>query len=241
MGMTLTRKWSLVAFVAILAVFAAGWFLLISPKRGEAADLKSKTQAQQGTNAGLLQQLAILKVQQADLPTKQAALAELGQQIPDNPALPGLIRNLTSASRQSGVSLDELSPALPVPLAGPVAAAPVAPPADATSAATTDTSATDTAPAPVVAAAPAPTLYQVPLVLKVSGSFFELEQFVNKLEGLKRSFLVTGFTIAPITDTTTTGTAAGDLVLTLQGRVFLAPPATAPAPTTPVAPATTGQ
>ena len=29
----------------------------------------------------------------------------------------------------------------------------------------------------------------------MTGSYFELEQFLNKLEGLKRSFLVTGFTL----------------------------------------------
>jgi len=40
--MTQTRKWSLVALVAVLAILAAGWFLLVSPKRGEASDLHAQ-------------------------------------------------------------------------------------------------------------------------------------------------------------------------------------------------------
>jgi Tfp pilus assembly protein PilO len=244
--MSMTQRWSFVAFVAALAVLAGGWFLLVSPKRGEAADLKSQATKQDSTNAGLVQQLAILKEQQADLPTQQARLAVLGQRIPTDPALPGLVRSLSAAARQSGVSLDELTPTTPVPLAGPVAAAPVAAPATTTDSSSTDATSDTSAPAPVAAPA-APTLLQIPLEAKVSGSFFELEQFVNKLEGLQRSFLVSGFTIAPLTasgaaaTTTTTTTATGDLVLTLQGRVFLAPKAVAAAPTTPVAAATTAQ
>ena len=88
------------------------------------------------------------------------------------------------------------------------------------------------------ASQPETALYQVPLTLNVTGSYFELEQFVNKLEGLKRSLLVTGFTLgAPKAG----DTAPGSLGLTLEARVFLAPPAAATASTTtPVAPATAG-
>jgi hypothetical protein len=79
----------------------------------------------------------------------------------------------------------------------------------------------------------------VPLKLKVTGSYFELEQFINKLEGLRRSFLVTGFALGQdtTTPTTTTTTVNPDIVsLDLDGRVFLAPTvAAASAPTTPVA------
>ena len=37
--MTETRKWSAGAVVLIVAIVAAGWFLLVSPKRSDAADL----------------------------------------------------------------------------------------------------------------------------------------------------------------------------------------------------------
>jgi hypothetical protein len=90
------------------------------------------------------------------------------------------------------------------------------------------------APAPAAAAAATDALYQVPLTMNVTGSYFELEQYVSKLEGLKRSFLVTGFNVGPAT---IANAPEGALTITLSGRVFLTQPV-APAAVTPVAPAT---
>lgn len=261
--MSVTRKWSLMAAVLVVAILAGGWFLLVSPKRSDAAALRADTVTQDEANARLLQELEVLKAQQADLPRQRARLAVLGTQIPDNPALPTLIRDLTKAGRKVGVSIDTMSPAVPVPVVTPAPVTPVVTVPDATAegtgsteeagatatdgSATADGTATDgtatdgTAPAVPVAppAPPAPTLFQVPLTLNVTGSYFELEQFINKLEGLKRSLLVTGFTLAPAPEaaegSAAGGPAPGDLSLVLQGRVFLSPavavtPASQPTP-----------
>jgi Tfp pilus assembly protein PilO len=219
--MTVTRKWSLMAAVLVVAVFAAGWFLLIAPKRSDAASLKAKAQSQSQANALLVQKLAVLKAQQADLPKEQAKLAKFRSQIPDNPALPSLIRDLTAASRKVGVTIDEMTPQTPVAsVSTSVAGAPAQP-------------ASPNQPAPTAAV-----LYQVPLGLKVSGSYFELEQFINKLEGLQRSFLVSGFTVSA-SESNDPAAPAG-LTLDLQGQVFLSSAASAAAPSTPVASAPAG-
>lgn len=215
--MTDTRKWSAIAVVLVAAIFAAGWFLLVSPKRSEAADLRTQTDSQDGANLALQQKLKELQAQQADLPAQRAQLARLQTSVPTNPALPSMIRDLTAASRKVGVSIDTMSPSAPVAvLATPGAV---------------------TAPA-TVGSASASVLYQVPLTLQVTGSYFEIEQFIHQLEGLKRSLLVTGFTIAP----KQSADAPDDLTLALSGRVFVsqdaAPAATAVTPVTPVAPAT---
>ena len=277
--MSVTRKWSALAVVLVLAILAAGWFLLVSPKRGEAADLEKQAANQESANAKLVSELNELKQQQADLPQQRAELAVMRKQIPDNPALPTLIRNLTQAGRKVGVSINTMAPAVPVAVVAPAATTPVA----STSTSTTSTGTSDSSTSssstsssttsssdssgtgssstgsssttgsttPTTPTTAAPTLYQVPLTLAVSGSYFELEQFINKLEGLRRSFLVTGFTLAPAAgDTAASGTttdaaapAAGDLTLSLQGRVFIAPPAaaTATTPTTPAASSASGQ
>lgn len=213
--MSLTRKWSILATLLIVAIFAASWYLLIAPKRSKAAELEAQTLSQEDANARLLQKLSVLKAQQADLPKQRATLAVLRTQIPNNPSLPTLIRNLTSAGRKVGADITALSPSVPTILTGgpPVAAA------------ATGTQGT-------AAPATAASLYQVPLSLTVNGTYFELEQFVNRLEGLKRSFLVTGFTVTTPEDEE----APGELELVLQGRVFLSPPASAVATT----PTTTG-
>jgi type IV pilus assembly protein PilO len=215
--MTATRKWAALAVLLVAAIFVASWFLLIGPKRSDAAALRSQKVEQDAKNQSLIQQ-------------QEAFLAQIRRQLPDNPALPTLIRNLTSAAGKSGVELTSLTPELPVAVLAPVAvvAAPTATtaPADEGSA----------APAPV-AAPPAPTLYQVPITVKTSGSYFETEQFLNKLEGLKRSFLVTGFSLKSVAPVP--GEPAG-LALEIKGRVFLSPAAastaasaTAPAVTSP--------
>jgi type IV pilus assembly protein PilO len=245
--MSVTRKWSLLAALLALAILVAGWFLLVAPKRSEAASLRDQTATQEDANERLLQQLAVLKAQQAELPQQRAKLAVMRTQIPDNPALPTLIRDLTDAGKKVGVSIDSMAPSVPVPATAAVPAAPVATTTETT------TEGTDTAAAAAAAPAASP-LFQVPLNLNVTGSYFELEQFVNKLEGLKRSFLVTGFTLAPAQGAPAAGAAEtaepgapapGDLTLALQGRVFLSPAAAQAAaaaqPITPAAPAASGQ
>lgn len=245
--MSVTRKWSLMAAVLALAILAAGWFLLVSPKRSEAAGLREQTVTQQDANARLVQQLEVLKAQQAELPQQRARLAVMRTQIPDNPALPTLIRDLTAAGRKVGVSLDTMSPAVPTPVVAAVQPAVATTTTESTDASAT-TGASESAEGtagtatPVAPTPPSPSLYQVPLSLEVSGSYFELEQFINKLEGLKRSFQVTGFTLTPASgaggtdaEVTSDSPAPGDLTLAVTGRVFLAPPAPATATTQPTA------
>ena len=229
--MTATRKWAALAVLLVAAIFVASWFLLIGPKRSDAAALRSQKVEQDSHNQTLIQQLEVLKAQAQDLPKQEAFLAQIRRQLPDNPALPTLIRNLTSAAGKSGVELTSLAPALPVAVVAPVVALP-------TVAATTTATADQTSETPAtVAAPPAPTLYAVPITVKTTGSYFETEQFLNKLEGLKRSFLVTGFTLKSTPPVP--GQPAG-LELQIQGRVFLSPAAaktaasaTAPAVTSP--------
>jgi Tfp pilus assembly protein PilO len=219
--MTATRKWSALAVLLVAAIFAASWFLLIAPKRTEAAGLRAKKVEQDATNQRLIQQLEVLKAQAQDLPKQEAFLAQIRRQVPNNPALPALIRDLTAGAKKSGVELVSLSPALPVAVVAPAVTA-VVPTAAGTSA---PSSGTTTAPGTVAApAAAVPVLYQVPITVKTSGSYFETEQFLNKVEALKRSFLVTGFTLKYAAATEADPTA-GPLELEIKGRVFLSPAA----------------
>ena len=239
--MTATRKWTALTVVVIAAVFAASWFFLISPKRSDAAALRADKVEQEAKNDRLRAQLEVLKAQAQELPKQEAFLAQIRRQIPENPALPALIRDLTAAAKKSGVELVSLAPALPVPVVD-AAAVPVAVPTAAT---TGSTAPAGTVAAPV--APPAPTLYEVPLVVKTAGGYFEMEQFLNKLEGLKRSFLVAGFTLRFDEASETTAADAGPLTLEISGRVFLSPaaaaaltptvPATVPAPAATATPA----
>ena len=223
------KQYVLLTVLGAVVIMAAGWFLLVSPKKDEAAVLEAQAAEQVSANALLRTQLEVLQAQAKDLPAKQADLARVAAKIPDNPSLPALIRAVTAASVKAGVDFVSVTPAAPVAVA---AAAPVVPVAPADPAA---------APAAPVAAVPAPVdpttgqLASIPVVLNVVGDFFEVEQFVAELENLPRALRVTNLVITPgvsPTDKTVSATASEDgrsLTSTITGSVFMAagrPPAT---------------
>jgi Tfp pilus assembly protein PilO len=227
------RQWSILTAVGTLAVFAAGWLLLVSPQRSHAADLRTQAGNQQQANASLQAQVNQLQQQKHDLPAQQRLLDQIAAKIPSSPALPVLIRQLTSAADDAGVDLVSLSPGVPVAVA---AAAPTSVP-----------------PAGAAAAAAAP-LNQIPLTIQVQGSYFNVESFFREVEHLSRAMLVQEFTLSPVggSGPTTTSTSAGASASgtagsvppgTLNGQisasVFESPTVTAPQATTaaPVAPA----
>ena len=246
------KQYVVFTVLGCLVVLAAGWFLLVSPKRSEAADLRAQAESQVAANAQLQTKLTVLKAQAKDLPKQQAKLAAVAARIPDNPALPALIRALTTASTAAGVELVSVTPGAPAAAAA-AAAQPVAAPA-AGAAATG---------APAAASSSAGQLASIPLTLSVAGGYFQVQQFLANLENLPRSMRVTGLTLAPGANpvkkpaagaTAPTADDGRALVSTITGQVYMAanrPPATpvtvpgqavagtATGPIAPVAPAKT--
>jgi Tfp pilus assembly protein PilO len=190
--MTQTRKWSLVAIVLVVAVFTAGWFLLVSPKRSDAAELRTQTATAEQANAQLQSKLSELRALAPDLPKREAELAAIRRQIPTDAALPVLIRQLTAAADQSQTTLVSLTPSSPTAVVA---------------AATTPTAAGTTS---------SNQLMQVSLQLQLTGSYSELEDFIDRLEKLRRAMLVTGFTLGA-----DSGKTGGGMSLQLTGQVFL--------------------
>ncbi|MFN2539346.1 MAG: type 4a pilus biogenesis protein PilO [Mycobacteriales bacterium] len=177
------KKWTALAVVAALVILAGGWFLLVSPKRTDAAALRTQAAEKQRANLALQTQLAQLKAQAKDLPKQQAKLAAVAAKIPNNSAMPALVRALNKAASDANVELVSVSPAAPTPV---VAAA----------AATTATAANGTGAAAGGTGA-AGLLQQIPVTLNVVGSYFQVAQYLDRLEGLTRAFRVTGFVLAP--------------------------------------------
>jgi Tfp pilus assembly protein PilO len=225
------KQYIALTVVGCLAVMAGGWFLLVSPKRDEAAQLRTDADAQVTANAALQTQIEVLKAQAKNLPKEQAKLAAVAAKIPASRALPSLIRSLTDAAEDAGVELVTLSPGATA-VAAPAAAAPVAPPADGAAAPT----------APQPAAPAGPQLGTIPVTLNVVGGYFQVQQFLSNLEELKRAVRFTNVTIAPGANPVkpaAQGATVDDgrsLAATLTGTVFQQVGA-APAAVTPVAPA----
>lgn len=171
--MTKSRQWTMIAGLLAVVLLAGGWFMLISPKRSNAAEIRSQAVSEQQAIAGLRSKLQVLKAQAADLPAQQARLAAISTLIPDNPALPALIRQLTAAGEKAGIVLDSVAPAAPA------------------SAATT---AAGSAGAGQPATAP---LQAIQLTLNSYGSYYDQEAFLANLEDLDRALRVTGFSVTP--------------------------------------------
>ena len=215
--MTRVRQWSLGTAVLFLLILLGSWFLLVSPKKSEAADLQAQTATQISQNEQLRAKLVTLQEQSTHLADQQARLAAIRQHLPANLALAAYIRSKSAAADASNVSLDSMAPTEP----GAVVA--------------TTTNGT-------AAVSPAGQLMAVKVDLKATGTYFDLEQFVNKLEAQQRSVLVIGFTMNPAAEDTTTAAASAapatgpaKVSIDLQLRMYYSPPYTAPVVTTPAA------
>ena len=219
------KKWVTLSIVASVLIMAAGWFLAVSPKRAEAAELRLQAEQQVSANSAAATQLQVLQAKAKDLPKEQAKLAAVAAKIPDNPALPGLVRALIEAADSSGVELVSVAPGPPALVA---VAAPVAPvdPAAAPAAQQTPVDGAvpvDPAAAPVT---PAGQLANIPVAINVVGDFFEIQQFMSLLETLPRALRVQDLAVTPgvsPTDQSEASTEDGrSLTTQITGFVFMA-------------------
>jgi Tfp pilus assembly protein PilO len=193
------RQWTMLTAVAVVVVFAAGWFLAVSPQRHHAADYRTKTATQDSANAGLRTQVAQLEQQKKGLPAQQRLLSKFATKIPDNPQLPALIRQLSDAAKSAGIDLVSMSPSVP---------AAVAPAAGATTSAT------------------APSLNQISLSLSVKGSYFNLESWFAAIEKLPRAMMVTQWSLAPGGSSAQSGAASSSSTSSTAGATSQDPPGT---------------
>lgn len=217
------KQWVAGAVLGALALFAAGWVLLISPTRAEAEALREQAVSQEVTNAQLHTQLQVLRAKAAELPRRKDQIAEVAEKIPSSPDLPDLLRALTASARASGVELVSVVPGVAAPVASaaaPVAAAPVDPAAAPAGAA---------APAAPPAGAPAAGLSAIPITLEVVGDFYAVETFVASLEDLPRAMRVLDLSMTPGNSPTSLQDTAApvdgrSLKTTITGSVFVGTP-----------------
>lgn len=240
-----SRVWMAGTMVLCVLLAVASWFLLIGPKRAQAAELELQAVDVQDQNTQLESRIAQLKVQFAELPQRQAELAAIKQAMPEDPALPTLVRDLDAIAAASGVTLMTLSPGAPIAVPTTVATAPA--PADGAAAEGTEAAAdadaaAAAAPDATATAAPAAdVLVSIPTSLVVVGDFFETELFLKKLQAeTPRAFLVQTLTVQAETASGEASggkpaTANGDVTMTIAGSVFVLKSAAAAAPAAPVA------
>lgn len=219
--MTAKRQWTLMTALVCLLVLAAGFMLLVKPQNSKASSVRTETATTQGQVQSLRAQLSRLQEEGRNLASQQAVLAQIVQQLPAQPALPTLLRSLDAAAAQTNVDLTNVAPGNPTAFSESAAAKAAA--STGTTSGTTTGSSTATTKSGSGSAVSG--LAQIPVSMSVSGSYFDIEQFLNQLEGLQRSMVVNTFTIGyqngkgGSASTPTVG--AGELTVSIQAEVFM--------------------
>lgn len=226
--MTLAQRWIAATAAAALLVLVAGWMLFVHPRHSQAADLRAQAVQNQEQTSKLKLTLQQLTAEAAQLPQYRSTLATLDSAIPGTPALPTLIRQLTTVARTSGVTLFAISPDPVEPYQAPGAKS-------SSSASGRSTAGSASAISGVTG------LAQIPIELKIDGTYPAIEEFLSGLEQLPRAFIVSGYGLVPKKQgpspgsaATTPGAPAGGAVtgsraggstleLDLKGRVFTLP------------------
>jgi Tfp pilus assembly protein PilO len=203
-----TSRWSIGAALLCIALLAASWFLLISPRRADATTIRGQAVTADAQAASLQQTITELKAEFADLPKQKTKLKAIKQQLPPKADIPAFVRQLQSLAAQAGVSLQSIVPGQP---------------ALAVAAGATTTTTTSTASGPG-------SLVTIPLTLEVSGDYFEASLFVKNLQTkIQRSYLISGFAVVPAPTVNTTATATATPVASASDAATATPVASAAA------------
>lgn len=122
-----TRDRSVVMVLALCAMVAGFWFLALSPKRKDAADLKDKVTAAQ-TRLSTAQASAQSALQAKKTYAEDYKIVtELGKAVPADDDVPSLVYQLQTSSAKSRISFDSIKlTGASTPAAAPATATPTA-------------------------------------------------------------------------------------------------------------------
>jgi Tfp pilus assembly protein PilO len=140
-----------------LVLIVAYWFLLLAPKREDAATAKKEAGEQEQRLAAARQLATAATGDKTSFAADYGEIVRLGKAIPARVDMPSLLVQLDRAADGTGITFTKISQGDRVPVAAPAPAAPAAPPADGSQAAAA--AATTTPPAEgstTTPAAPAP-------------------------------------------------------------------------------------
>lgn len=168
--------------VILIAVGAAililiGWYVLLwSPAQTEIDEARQRTETAESQEQALQAQINRLRDVQRSEPLRRAQLETLRTAIPDTPNLGQFILDVNDAASRSGIRFISISPSEPRASAAGAAAAPT----------TTTTAAgggtATTTPAAPTAALPA----EIGLTFQISGGYYQVLDFLNRLDRMPR-------------------------------------------------------
>lgn len=121
---TRTARWSAVTGLVCVIVLVATWFVLVAPRRSEAADLDDRRVQAEATNVGLQAKINELREQFGDLKAKRDELKAIRAELPPAADVADLVRSLSRLADASGIDLTSITPSTGTTLTPASAAGP---------------------------------------------------------------------------------------------------------------------
>jgi Tfp pilus assembly protein PilO len=180
------RDRTVLIVVGVLAALAAFWFLAISPKRKEAADVTTQVTAAEQRLDTAQASASTAEAARKRYSTDYATVARLGKAVPVDDDMPSLVYQLETTAKANHVDFRAIKltgTASPAAAAPAGAAAAVASATGKTPSSTTPASTLTSAlpPGATVGTAGFPTM---PFSFDFNGSFFDMQRFLKAINGL---------------------------------------------------------
>jgi Tfp pilus assembly protein PilO len=186
-----SRDRTILIILPVLALVAAFWMLVLSPKREEASKLEAEVAALETEVAQAQQTVDLAEQAREDFPDDYKKVVTLGKAVPEDDDTASLITQISAAAQAANVDFRSLELAEgaegEAPTDAPPAEAPpaeVAPTTETAETAVTEPTATEaTAAALPIGATVGPAgLPVMPYELQFQGDFFEMADFVAGLD-----------------------------------------------------------
>ena len=170
------RDRSVIVIVLAVAAIVAGWFFVVSPKRNQASSLSSQVSSEQTQLDAVSSQVAAGKAAQTAFAGQYAQLAKLGEAVPPDDDVPSLMYQVQSAAQAARVSFGGLQ-------LNPSTSSPGAPSSSSSgSSGSSSSTASSTRSLPPGASVGVAGLPTENFTFTLSGNFFHLANFFNRLE-----------------------------------------------------------
>ena len=210
------------ALILASVVVVAGWFgFVFRPAQARLSAVNADVQRTVDEVASLQAKLAELKKLEANETELREDAEKMMKALPADPKVSDFILMVQDAANESGIDFVQITPSLPA--APTTVAAPST--ATGTAPAPSPSSSDESATAPV---APVAEIQTIAVQLTAGGGYFQMEDFVLKLEHLGRALRIDDFNVSSA-EATTGGSPK--LSVSLSMKVFMLNPQAAAAST----------
>ena len=178
------------ALILASVVVAAGWFMFVfRPAQADLGEVNGQVEQTVDQVAALQQKLAELQALKANEAEVRAEGEKMQAALPTDPKLADFIRHVQNAANEAGIDFVTVTPSLPA------APATQAAPSTAGASATPPSSGSSSENSTAAPAAPVSPIQAISVQVNAKGRFFEMENFILKMEHLARAMRIDDFSV----------------------------------------------